>query len=281
MLHRLTSKNWMASCEDYNNSQWVMVGVPFDTTCSGRPGTRFAPCAIRNISSNIETYSPYLDRDLEDINFYDAGELELPAGNKEKSLNIIQDTVEEVLNSNKKWLGIGGEHLITYPALCSYIKKYPDLCLIQFDAHADLRKDFFGEEKSHACVVSLASKFISPDNIVQIGIRSGTREEFKWIRENNTLLKNKSEIKTILEKFNKRPIFLTIDLDVLDPSIMCGTGTPEPGGFSFNEMIEWIIELKDSNIVGADIVELSPDYDSSGVSTITAAKVIREILLLN
>jgi len=275
------SKNWLCSCEDFEKSDTVLIGIPFDNTCSLRPGSRFAPQAIRTCSIGIESYSPYLKNDLEDISFYDAGDLDLPFGNTQKVMDIIQNAAKEVLSCKKRLVVAGGEHLITFPIIKEYVKVYPDIAVIQFDAHADLREEYLGEKLSHACVMRRISEIVGLENIIQVGIRSGTKEEFNIMKENNTLVKNLSDFKILLNKLGNRPVFLTIDLDVLDPSLMKGTGTPEPGGFSFDELISYIKELQDVNIVGADVVELSPDYDNSGVSTVTAAKVIREVLLLN
>lgn len=270
-------KSWMNSCESFDESSWVMVGIPYDGTCSFRPGTRFGPESARLASFGLESYSPYQDKDFEDIKFYDAGELDLPPGNRDATLSVIRQAAKETLGYGKKWLGIGGEHLVTYPVIQEYVQKYSDLAIVHFDAHADLRCNYLGENLSHATVIRRSVDLVGAENLIQIGIRSGTREEFNWIRENRTLIQSKDQIQ---EAFKSKPMFITIDLDVLDPSLMSGTGTPEPGGLTFNQLIDWLLEFKDCNIVGADILELSPHYDPTGVSTQTAAKVIREVLLL-
>ncbi|MFH0702347.1 MAG: agmatinase [bacterium] len=275
------SRNWLGACENFENSDWVLVGLPYDGTCSFKPGTRFGPEMIRIASQGIETYSMYQNKDLSEIAFYDAGDLEFPFGDKQEALNRIAQATRETLDFQKHWLGIGGEHLVTYPAVKTYLNKYPDLIVLHFDAHADLRENYLGETFSHATVMRQISNLIGPQRIIQIGIRSGVQEEFEWMNNHSTLFNNKSQIPAILEKISDHPVFLTIDLDVLDPGIMSGVGTPEPGGMSFNELIFWLLSLKNLNYVGADIVELSPHYDISGVSAITAAKIIREILLLS
>ncbi|HBG49253.1 MAG TPA: agmatinase [Cyanobacteria bacterium UBA9971] len=257
-----------------------MVGLPYDGTCSYRPGARFGPELIRIASYGLESYSPIQERDLDDVKFYDAGEIEFQLGNREDSLQKIETAAEETLLHNKKWLGVGGEHLVTFPAIKAYSKKYPELYVIHFDAHADVREDYIEEKLSHACVMRRISEIITPDNLIQIGIRSGTQEEFEWMKENNTIAKTQEEFKERLKFPENKPVFLSVDLDVLDPSLMSGTGTPEPGGMTYNELMSWLMLLKNLNIVGADVVELSPHYDQSGVSTVTAAKVIREVLLL-
>lgn len=273
-------RNWTNSTENFDEADCVMVGLPYDGTCSYRPGARFGPELIRIASYGLESYSPIQERDLDDVKFYDAGEIEFQLGNREDSLQKIETAAEETLLHNKKWLGVGGEHLVTFPAIKAYSKKYPELYVIHFDAHADVREDYIEEKLSHACVMRRISEIITPDNLIQIGIRSGTQEEFEWMKENNTIAKTQEEFKERLKFPENKPVFLSVDLDVLDPSLMSGTGTPEPGGMTYNELMSWLMLLKNLNIVGADVVELSPHYDQSGVSTVTAAKVIREVLLL-
>lgn len=274
------SKNWLGSSDDYEKSDIVLAGIPYDGTCSFRPGTRFGPEMCRLASYGIETYSPYQDRDIEDINFFDAGELDLPFGNRDKCLDIIEKASASVLADNKSWLGIGGEHLVTYPVIKSYFNKYPDLAIVHFDAHTDLRDEYMGESMSHATVIKKCVDLIGADNLAQIGIRSGTKTEFDFMENNKTLWKNLDEADKLVKKFEGKPVFLTIDLDVLDPSVMPGTGTPEAGGLTFNELLKWLSFVKKLNIVGADVVELSPHYDSSGGSDVLAAKLVREVLLM-
>ena len=272
-------KNWIGASEDFESSKWVLVGMPYDGTCSNRPGARFAPESVRLASWGLEDYSSLQNKEINEASFFDAGELEFPLGNRDRTLNIIKNAASETLSYDKFWFGIGGEHLVTYPVIDAYLEKYPDLAVVQFDAHADLRDEYLGETLSHATVMRRIVDKIGAERFLQIGIRSGTKEEFEWIRANNTLLNDKSEIQEALKKIEGRPVFVTVDLDVLDPSIMSGTGTPEAGGLSFNEFMSWLLEFKGQNIVGADVVELAPHYDQSGVSTAVAAKVIREMLI--
>lgn len=275
------SRSWMGSCDHYDEAEWVFVGLPFDGTTSYRPGTRFAPEAIRSASWGIETYSPEWEKSLEEIRYFDLGDLDFPTGNRELTLRQIYNNTAAVLNAGKKWFGIGGEHLVTLPAFQAYVERYPDIGILHFDAHADLREDYLGEKLSHATVLRRMVEYASPDRLVQIGIRSGPKEEFDWMERNNTLLKHhdSEQVSKGLSRLANRPVFLTIDLDVLDPSIMSGTGTPEPGGLTFNELVSWLKCFSGLNFVGADVVELSPHYDPSGVSNVVAAKVIREALL--
>lgn len=269
-------KCWMSSVKKADDADIIMIGIPYDGTCSYRPGTRFGPEAIRTASYGLEEYSPLQEKSLNSVKFYDAGELDLPFGNRTKVLKIIKDNARRVFQKGKRYFGIGGEHLVTLPAIEAAYEVYPDLSVIHFDAHADLRDDYLGEKLSHATVMRRVVDKIGIKNLYQVGIRSGTEEEFQLIKKHKTLLKDPCE----LDKFVNRPVFVSIDLDVIDPSLMKGTGTPEPGGLSYNELMSWLLPLKYLNIVGCDVLELAPNYDTSGVSTITAAKVIREMLLL-
>mgnify|MGYP002796289583 FL=1 len=269
-------RNWIGQNKDYNSADIIMLGLPFDGTVSYRSGSRFAPEQIRLASWGLEDYSPRFDRHLEDVNFHDAGDLEFPLGNTYKSLDLIEKNVEEIYKDGKRVFGIGGEHLVTLPEIKAVSKFYKDLAIVHFDAHTDLREEYLGEEMSHSAVIRHASKIVGPENIKQIGIRSGMKEEWEFMKEHRTLISEYSELDVLKDK----KIFVTVDLDVLDPSVMPVTGTPESGGMQFNELIGWFEYLKNFDIIGADVVELAPDYDASGVSTAVATKVIRELLMV-
>ncbi len=269
-------RNWIGQNENYETSDIIMLGMPFDGTVSYRSGSRFAPEQIRLASWGLEDYSPRFNKYLQDVNFHDAGDLELPLGNTYKSLDVIEQNVEDIYKDGKRVFGIGGEHLVTLPEIKAVSKFYNDFAIVHFDAHTDLREEYLGEEMSHSAVIRHASKIVGPRNIKQIGIRSGMKEEFEFMKENDTLCCIYSD----LDCLKGRKIFVTIDLDVLDPSVMPGTGTPESGGMQFNELMGWFDYLKDFDIIGADVVELAPDYDASGVSTAVATKVIRELLMI-
>lgn len=268
-------RNWMGQNPDYSSSNIVMLGLPFDGTVSYRSGSRFAPEQIRLASWGLEEYSPVFDMELEDVNFHDVGDLEFPLGNTYKTLEQIRKNVEDIYNDGKKVFGIGGEHLVTLPEIQAVSKFYKDLAIVHFDAHTDLREQYLGEEMSHSAVIRHCSKIVGANNIKQIGIRSGLKEEWEFMANNKTLCHEYSDLDCIKNK----PVFVTVDLDCLDTSIMPGTGTPEPGGMSYKELENWFVYLKDFNIVGADVVELAPDYDSSGASTAVATKVIRSLLM--
>ncbi len=273
-------KTFIGCNENYNDCKIVLFGAPFDSTASYRPGSRFASAVIRNESYSIETYSPYLDRDLTDIAVYDSGDLELPFGNPKNALHIIEDFTEKILSDDKLPLMIGGEHLITLGAVRACYKKYPDLHIIHFDAHTDLRDEYLGEKLSHATVMRRCWEILGDHKIFQFGIRSGTREEFFWARKHVILNKfNFNNLETVLNILLSKPIYLSIDLDVLDPAVFPGTGTPEAGGVSFDHLLDTIMQISKLNIIGVDVNELSPIYDQSGISTSLACKLLREILL--
>lgn len=267
-------KNFIGASDDFDSSRIVTLGMPFDGTCTNRPGARFAPQQIRIESVGIEEYSVYFDTNLSNLGFYDAGELELPFGAPKEALDIIEKNTGEIYSQNKKILGIGGEHLVTLGTIKGLLKHHKDIAVVQFDAHTDLRAHYLDIELTHSGVMLQIAKLIGFENIMQVGIRSGEKEEFELMKKHSTCALNPNE----LERFKNKKIFVTIDLDVLDPSIMSGTGTPEAGGFSYRELMEWVLELKKYNIIGADIVELAPDLDITKVSTATACKLIREVL---
>ena len=265
----------------YDNSEIVIFGIPYDGTASYRPGTRFAPDAMRNEMYGLETYSPYLDKDLNDICVCDLGDIEIPFGNRETVLKDAAYETKCILQDKKKIVMLGGEHLVSYPVIKEFHEKYNDLHVLHFDAHTDLRDEFFGEKMSHATVIKRVHDFLGDNRIYQFGIRSGTKKEFEFGKAHTNLHKfDTAGLDDAIKKIGKNPVYVTIDLDVLDPSILPGTGTPEAGGITFNEMMDAIQKMNGLNIVGADIVELSPHYDASGVSTAVACKILRELLLI-
>ncbi|MBC8157587.1 agmatinase [Armatimonadetes bacterium] len=267
-------------CE-YKDADLVVVGLPFDSTTSFRPGTRFASSAIRNEFIGIESYSPLLDEDLEEKQIYDMGDIELPFGQIEKSLDSIHDCASKIYSDHKIPFAIGGEHLVSYPLIKAAFENYPDLVVIHLDAHTDLRDHYLGNTLSHASVMKRCHEFLGDGRIYQFGIRSGTREEFQFASKGHVQTQkfNLDGLTETLHLLNETPVYVTVDLDVLDPSIFPGTGTPEAGGITYKELEQLFVAMKGKNIVGADIVELSPHYDHSGVSTAVACKVLREMIL--
>ena len=271
--------NFIGCDSEYEDAQIVMFGAPFTT--SYRPGARFGASAIRNESYGLETYSPYQDKDLADTKVFDSGDLELSIGDSEKVLETIEDRTAQILKDEKLPLMLGGEHLVTLGAFRAALKKYPDLYIVHFDAHTDLREDYLGVKLSHASVIKRCWDLIGDNHIFQFGIRSGEKYEFDWAKERTYLNKfNFNTLDEIIEKLKGKKVYFTLDLDVLDPSIFAGTGTPEAGGVTFMELLHAVIKVCSKlDVVALDVNELCPIYDMSGVSTAVACKIVREILL--
>jgi agmatinase len=251
----------------------TLLGFPLDATSSFRGGTKFAPESIRKASWTLETYSPYLKQDLDDVLFYDAGNLELRPGDLLYSLELIENAVTEIIGKRKKILALGGEHLITYPIVKAMKERFGEIQIVHFDAHCDLRDEYDGQKLSHATVMKRV-KELGGAEIFQVGVRSGTRREFE------ELLPVDSPSSLAARLNRDMPIYVSFDMDVFDPSLTPGVTTPEPGGLMFNEVMQYFSVLVKTNIVGADIVELAPDYDTTFVSSISASKVAREMLML-
>lgn len=276
---------FMGMDKSYEESNLIVFGVGFDGTTSNRPGARFASNSMRKEFYGLETYSPFLDLDLEDYNICDCGDLEISVGDTEQVLKEIYDETASIVEDLKIPFMIGGEHLVTLPAFKAVYEKYNDVYVIHFDAHTDLREEYNNSKNSHATVIKRVWDIVGDDKIFQFGIRSGTREEFKFAIEQKHTYMEVGGINTfekIINKLNGKNVYLTIDLDVLDASVFPGTGTPEPGGINYREFqdVFKIIKKSNINIVGCDIVELSPDYDTTGVSTVIACKVLRELCLI-
>lgn len=265
----------------YEESRIVLYGAPFDSTTSYRPGTRFASRVMRAESYGLETYSPYQDLDLEDAAIFDGGDLELCFGDTAKALEKIKGFAKKILSEGKVPFLIGGEHLVSLPAIEASAEKYPELCLIHFDAHTDLREDYLGARLSHATVIRRAWDTLGDGRIYQYGVRSGERAEFLWAKEHTHLHKfDFAGLEESIGNLREKPVYFTIDLDVMDPSCFPGTGTPEAGGVTFLELLDAALKVvKGCNVVACDMVELSPPYDASGASTAVALKLLREMLL--
>lgn len=276
---------FMSMEDDYNESKLIVFGAGFDGTTSNRPGTRFASSSMRPEFYGLETYSPLLDLDMDDYKICDIGDLELSIGNTDKVLDEIYKGTKAIVDDSKVPFMIGGEHLVTLPSFKAVYEKYNDIYVLHFDAHTDLRDEYNNNKNSHATVIKRIWDIVGDGKIFQFGIRSGTKEEFDFaLKEKHTYMETHT-INTFLDivkSLEDKNVYLTIDLDVLDPSIFPGTGTPEPGGISYREFEEVFKVLKNSNInlVGLDIVELSPDYDNTNVSTVVACKILRELTLI-
>ena len=281
MLHR-NVENFIGCDSSYRTASIVLYGAPFDSTTSYRPGARFGPAAMRHESYGLETYSPYQDKDLTDIKVFDSGDMELCFGSSESALKDIEARAETILQDGKFPLLLGGEHLVTLGAVRAAARKYPAMHIIHFDAHADLRQDYLGAELSHACVLRRCHDILGDGRIHQFCIRSGDREEFTFAKTHTEMHKfDFSGLEALTAELCRTqvPVYLTIDLDCLDPSCFPGTGTPEAGGVTFMQLLNAILTVSKTNIIGADVNELAPMLDASGVSTAMACKVLRELLL--
>jgi agmatinase len=270
---------FMASRRDPTACRVGLFGVPYDGTTSFRPGTRFGPAAIREVSSGLETYDPQLDLDLEDASIADLGALEIPFGDPEPVVEAVGLATRAVLALGLKPLMLGGEHSISSGAVAAVAERHPDLVLVQLDAHADLRHQWLGARHSHACAMRRCLEALPSQELLQIAIRSGTAAEFKELRQTGRLVTIEA-MAAALHPLRGRPVYLTVDLDWFDPAVLPGTGTPEPGGFLWRDFANLVEELRHHHLVAADVVELAPQLDPSGVSSVLAAKVVRSLLLL-
>ncbi|APT44944.1 MULTISPECIES: agmatinase [Bacillus] len=279
-----SGKVFIGSHPTWEDAKVILYGMPMDWTVSYRPGSRFGPNRIREVSIGLEEYSPYLDRELHEVPFFDAGDIPLPFGNAQKSLDLIEEYVDSILEKGKFPLGMGGEHLVSWPVFRAMYKKYPDLAIIHMDAHTDLREEYEGEPLSHSTPIRKAAGLIGAENVFSFGIRSGMKEEFEWAKEAGMHI-SKFEVleplKQVLPKLKGRPVYVTIDIDVLDPAHAPGTGTVDAGGITSKELLASIhaIAGSDVKVVGADLVEVAPVYDHSDQTANTASKLLREMLL--
>jgi agmatinase len=270
---------YMASRRDPGGCRVGLFGVPYDGTTSFRPGTRFGPAAIREVSSGLETYCPQLDQDLEDLAIADLGAVAIPFGDPEPVVEAVRQATERVLARGLRPLMLGGEHSISSGAVAAVAQRHPELVLVQLDAHADLRPSWLGAHHSHACAMRRCLEVLPSQQLLQIAIRSGTREEFHELRQSGRLVAIE-RMAEALRPLRGRPLYLTVDLDWFDPAVMAGTGTPEPGGFHWADFAALVDELRHHDLVAADVVELAPQLDPTGVSSVLAAKVTRSLLLL-
>lgn len=275
-------ETFIGCTSEYRDARIVLYGAPFDSTTSFRPGARFGPSAIRHESFGIETYSPYQLLDLEGCAVFDSGDMELPLGSAEAALRNIEERAALIARDGKLPFLLGGEHLVTLGAVRALAELYPDLHIVQFDAHADLRDDYLGVKLSHACVMRRAHDILGDGRVHQFCIRSGERTEFDFAARHTDMHPFGFDgLKETVEELRKSgaPVYLTVDMDCLDPSAFPGTGTTEAGGVTFRELLSAVLEVCRCRVVGADINELAPTLDPSGVSTATACKLLREMLL--
>lgn len=279
-----SGRKYILASKSYDEADTVIFGMPMDWTVSFRPGSRFGPNRVREASIGLEEYSVHQDKTLEDLSMHDAGDMLLPFGNAAKSIDMIEVWVDQLMKDGKFPMGIGGEHLITWPMIRSVSKKHDDLTIIHIDAHADLREHYEGEKLSHSTPMRKACELLGPEKVYSFGIRSGMKEEFEYAASSGMFMAKYDVLEPLKKKLPElagKPVYLTIDIDVLDPAFAPGTGTCEAGGISSRELIEAIgaIAGSDVNVVGADIVEVSPAYDHAEITAIAASKMIREMLL--
>ena len=282
-MARMAHPRFLCAESAFEPARTVLLGCPFDETASFRRGARLGPDAIREASDCLETYSPHLDKDLEDAALCDLGDVDFASDDTQAVLDSIQAEAREIFRAGKRPVFLGGEHLVSLPLVEAALEVFPGLVVFQWDAHADLRDDYLGEKLSHACVMRriLGLKDIGP--LHQFGVRSGARDEFEWMRANETLRPLTPEgVESVLEEINDRAIYLTLDVDVINPGEMPGTGTPEPGGPGFDAIMDCIsvLDASGARIIGADVVELAPELDPSGASAVAAAKLVRELALV-
>ena len=271
---------FMGARRDPSGCSVGLFGVPYDGTTSFRPGTRFGPAAIREVSNGLETYCPQLNLDLEDLAFADLGAIDIPFGAPEPVVAMVREATTAVLGQGLKPLMLGGEHSISSGAVAAVAERYPDLLLVQLDAHADLRDEWLGARHSHACAMRRCLEVLPSGDLLQLAIRSGTKEEFSELQRTGRRMANVAALGEALASAQGRPIYLTVDLDWFDPAVLPGTGTPEPGGYRWQDFAELVEVLRPHHLVAADVVELAPQLDGSGVSSVLAAKVTRSLLLL-
>jgi agmatinase len=272
--------NFISANASFEKSRGVILGCPYDGSASFRPGARFGPSAIRRASWGIETFSPYFKKDLSQCSIHDMGDLELPLGEKKISLNLIRKALAKILSGNKFPILLGGDHLITLSIIEEILKISPRLHLIHIDAHTDLRDDYLGESLSHSTVMRKVVDHLGEGRLFQIGIRSGAEEEFRLARKMKSIVSlQPASLSSMIKRLRNQPVYITLDLDVIDPSLLPGVGAPEPGGLSFQEFISLLKKLQALHVIGFDIVELTPDYDPTQISSITASIILREMIL--
>ncbi|MFH1112631.1 MAG: agmatinase [Pseudomonadota bacterium] len=269
------------SSQDVLPGSPAILGCPLDLTCTYRSGTAGGPHAIRAASDSIETYSPLLDRDLSDHHIADLGDIAFPGGTLEDALDRIEADVSDIARQGGLPLCLGGEHTITLPIVKALRTFSSDFVLVHLDAHSDLRTSYEGRAVNHATVIRRTVDLIGPDRLIQMGIRAGTREEFSWMRRHATMMNwVPGDEEVLLRRIGRLPVYVSLDLDVLDPACFSATGNPEAGGWSYRDMERFFRTLESVTLLGADVVELNPGLDPTAAGAITAAKIVRELLLV-
>ena len=271
---------YLESAPESVNGTPALLGVPFDGTACFRKGAARGPDSIREASDCLESYSPFLHRDLSLRPFSDLGNLIVAGESAEKVNTLVKEASLHLLSKKLTPFLIGGEHSFTPGAVAAVLEHHPGLAVVQFDAHADLRNEWTNTQWSHACCMRRIRDMIPPSRILQCGIRSGSSTEFDDLRESGCLVPpDIDSLSSALKTVEGLPLYLTLDLDFLDPADLPGTGTPEPGGVNWPKLEELLAALPWHRVVACDVVELAPELDPTGRSSILAAKIIREILL--
>lgn len=273
---------FLGADDNYAAARVILIGAGLDATVCFRAGTREGPQAVRHLSHCLEEYSMRLDRDLREAAFCDLGDLDLPFGCVETALSHIERAARKILSDGKIPVFLGGEHLITLPVVTAVHSRYPDLVVLHFDAHADLRDEYLGVRLSHATVIRRVAELLGRGRVYQFGIRSADEKELKFAGVNTRLCPYTvvEPLTAIYNEISGRPVYVTLDIDVVDPAYAPGVGTPEPGGIGPAELMEAVYALAGLNLVGFDLVEVNPVYDPGGLAPLLAAKVIREIILI-
>ncbi len=259
---------------ELSDARIVICGLPYDRTSSFIPGSRFGPQFIRLCSENIEDYSPYLEKSLSHLKVCDFGDISFTT--KDWILEA-QQSLEKIMDKNKRFIFLGGEHTVTLPIIKEFKKVYTAFSVIQFDAHCDLRDEYCGERICHATVMRRVSELVGFNSIYQFGIRSGTQEEFS-LHKKIYKFDIRKQLSSVIDEIQE-PIYLSIDADVLNPGFVPAVSTPEPGGVTYWELIDSLLLLKDKKVIGADIVEYNPLAASPYASGSTVAELLREVIL--
>lgn len=254
----------------------TLLGAPYDRTASFRRGARFAPATIRWASQSIESYSPTLDRDLEDLALLDAGDL--PVENLPPEV-LVEEASHAIGGAMGLSVLLGGEHTVTVGAVRALAARHPDLHVLTLDAHLDLREEYDGTRWSHACTTRRLVDVVGEQRIAVLGVRSGTRQEFAAARGLLAAERRLTLDHELWSRLEGRPLYVSVDIDVVDPAFAPGTGTPEPGGPSTGDLLDLLRVLAPLRVVGLDVVEVAPPYDPSGQTAVLAAIIVREALL--
>lgn len=270
-------------CRDAEaDSRAVLLGLPLDATGCGRAGVKDGPAAVRQASQFLEEYSLSLRADFRDVRVYDALDVPLPPGNLPGALKAIEDEAGRVLTAGLALLALGGEHLVTLPLVRAAAARYPGLRVLQLDAHADLADQYGGEPLTHATVMRRVMEQVGPGRLIQAGIRSGTAEEEAFAETNTLWLdpRTPAGLEATRRALKGHPVYLTIDIDVLDPAFAPGVSCPEPAGWTTGEALAVLSGLAGLEVVALDLVEVCPPADAGAATAVAAARILRDAGIL-